>query len=279
MEKVLNISRYPSALHLISWVWWMVPFECDSGADSGRSPSPGGLGRWGSAVAWVGGQCPCLCNWCVSRSASRTRIRSHISRALQLFRKGFRAWAVIRGSSDEMGYSQGYFVPFSLPVSVCQQPQFSLNSLLGPDSQQIKMCSLQMQHWGVCLPKVLWNEWFGVEECSLDNFVHTPVGWVCNRNLYVDGAGKQLIQGSISSSDLSCPDPAPFWEPNVPLESEISEVQQPHGKVSATSRVELPNDLLLCTPGVCLLFHLKEIFSLWDSQPEPFPSEPKFRNV
>lgn len=83
---------------------------------------------------------------CSKKRQQNGNVYSHISRALQLFRKGFRAWAIIRGFSDEMGCSQGCFVPLSLPVSVCQQPQLSLNSLLGPDLQQIKMCSLQMQH-------------------------------------------------------------------------------------------------------------------------------------
>jgi len=36
---------------------------------------------------------------------------------------------------------------------------------------------------------------------------------------------------------------------------------------------------LLCTPGVSLLFHLKEMFSLRDSQAEPFPSEPKLKSA
>lgn len=41
-----------------------------------------------------------------------------------------------------------------------------------------------------CL-KFFGNEWFGIEECRLDNFVHAPVVWVCNKETDIDGAGKQ----------------------------------------------------------------------------------------
>lgn len=95
----------------------------------------------GSAIAWVDGQSALACVIDMSQEVPAEWEYSHISRPLQLFRKGFRAWAIIRGFSDEMGCSQGGFVLLSLPVSVCQQPQLSLNSLLGRDLQQIKMCS------------------------------------------------------------------------------------------------------------------------------------------
>lgn len=94
---------------------------------------------------------------CPKKSQENRNTYSHISRAFQLFRKGSRAWAIIRAFSDEMGCRLGCFVPLSLPVYVCQQAQLCLNSLLEPGSQQIKVCSLQMQHWGVCLLNVLWE--------------------------------------------------------------------------------------------------------------------------
>lgn len=114
---------------------------------------------------------------------------------------------------------------------------------------------------------------FGVQECSLGNFVLTPIGWVCNREILSSGTQRGRPEGSNCSSGLSHLGPALLCDLNDPLESEIS--------LSGAQNLcyKVCSDCAALHPWGSLLFHLKGMFCLCHPQAEPFPGEPGCRST